>query len=146
MFRVMPYSSSSQDKYKIVAASNDASTHTDLWEVETQSHAFLNSDLNGKLHAPIVLSRQHSVQHSCNSNGPPSWSPCRRRRLLPLPGIKLGRPLRSPVTTLTELYRPLGTNTVIITCLSETALIFFPTMMIKLRNCTRPEQLLNYKE
>ena len=56
MFRVMPYSSSSQDKYKIVAASNDASTHTDLWEVETQSHAFLNSDLNGKLHAPIVLS------------------------------------------------------------------------------------------
>jgi hypothetical protein len=39
----------------MVAASNDTPTHEDVWEVEVMLHAFLNSELNGKLHDPIVL-------------------------------------------------------------------------------------------
>jgi len=33
----------------------DTPTHEDVWQVEVKFHAFLNSEMNGKLHAPIVL-------------------------------------------------------------------------------------------
>jgi hypothetical protein len=53
--RVTSYSSSPEDKYKIVAASNDTPTHADVWEVEVKFREFLNSELNRKLQAPTVL-------------------------------------------------------------------------------------------
>jgi len=33
----------------------DTTTHEDVWEVEVKFHAFLNSEMNGKLHVLIVL-------------------------------------------------------------------------------------------